>query len=248
MEQQGLFVGLIPDKNRTWAKEKNQTDTLSSDQLEECYLKGGDVIKEVITVARDESVKIIALWGMSDKNMMNRPEDERKILYGVFEHFLTDLHTNWMNKPENKDVRFVHMGRRDNFEREAPQVVELIDHISTDTRERTGMVVAVGLDYAGWDEHDRAMMPWLKEGAPNPPRGWQAHLDLPRQGVPFQPLDLLIRTGKEEEGLSRTNEYLHFYHDETRGEAHATYLPDYSGEQFKRDLKKFCAEKQNRGA
>lgn len=242
-------VGYILDKNRTWAKRHFQTDAPSLEEYAEGYMRGGDVTKEIITCAREQCVQVVALWGMSDDNMVKRPPEQRQILYGVFHHFLLDLQDNWMNKPKNRDVRLVHMGRRDRLSEEAPGIITLLDEISADTRRRSGMVVAVALDYGGREEFRRAHALWQRAGCPGDVNeGWKDFLDLPRQGIPFRPFDLIVRTGQDAAEPLRTNEFLWPYLEETRLITHDCCLPDFTVDMMRNDFALFSSEHQNRGA
>ncbi len=248
MNHPGLFVGLIPDKNRTWTKEHFRTDKPTLEQYLEGYFKGSERVKAVITASREMCFGIIAPWGLSTDNMDNRDPKEKEILYFVFDHYLKDLRDNFMHRPENKNVRFVHMGRRDRLGEEAPKIVELIDEITNDTRERTGMVVAVALDYGGLDEQDRALKLWLDAGCPNGIEGIKNFLDLPQQGIDFRPVDLIVRTGHKSGTPTRSNEYLYPYLKETRVINRLEFLPDYTKDMFHDDLTTFGDESQNRGS
>lgn len=243
MEKRGPSVGFISNGNRTWAKREYHTDTPTVDQYLEAYFKGSERIKGVIEVARDEGFSLIAPWGLSDKNITNRPEHEKQCLYQVFEHYLIDLRDNFLHRPENANVCFRHIGRRDRLLAEAPHIIKLIDEITEQTRERIGLIVAVALDYGGRDDQHRAMKLWFEAGCPNGSDGVKDFLDLPKQGA----IDLIIRTGHKEGEAVRTNEYLWPYIDETRIIVSTCLLPDYTKELFKADIERFRAEKQNRG-
>ncbi len=248
MEKGGLSVGFIANGNRTWAKREHGTDQPTMDQYLDAYMKGSERIKGVIEEARDMGFKLIAPWGMSDRNIIKRPLEERQCLYQVYKHYLIDLRDNFLHRPENSEVRLVHIGRRDRLIDEAPEVIRLIDEIKRDTQERVGMAVAVALDYGGLNERDRATEAWARAGCPGGIDGIKCYLDLSSQGVSYAPVDLIIRTGHKQEEAVRTNEFLYPYLNETRVIPNTCLLPDYTEDQFRADIQKFQAEKQNRGA
>jgi undecaprenyl diphosphate synthase len=244
----GEFIGLISDGNRREVMHRDGVATvkeLTREQLLMAYRLGAESVKRVIERARQLSVGIIAPWGMSDKNMESRSELERGVLYEVFREFLLDLRDNWVDLRENERVRLLHLGREDRLLREAPGVVALLREIAAHTRERAGMVVAVCLDYGGIDEARRAEAAWLAAGCAGSARD---HLDLPRQGVPFKPLDLRIRTG-ETTRMKHLNAFLHPYvDDETREVFHEELLPCYTADQFEADVRDYRRTERRKGA
>lgn len=244
-------VGLIADGNRTWALrhfEKESKDQLTPDELYAAYRKGGERVKEVAERAREEGAAIFAAWGGSMKNLSGRPKREIGILHSIYEHFLTELRDVWMDKEGNRDVRFVHMGRTERVQQYAPQVMALIREIDEHTRQRTGMVMVVCLDYDGLDERDRAVQQWTTHGGKNSPRGWLDHLDLPRQGVKFRPVNLILRTSVDPSDDSvYDNEYLHSYQNETRVRACRVCLPDFTADLFSQELQKYRSETKKGG-
>lgn len=248
MEFSGLNVGFISNGNRTWAKRVNNTATPTDRQLLDAYYHGSERVKGVVEAARDAGFRSLMPWGLSDKNIVKRPENERGCLYQIFEHYLTDLRDNFMHKEENQNVRFAQLGRKDRLAKEAPNVIRLIDEIYNDTRQRTGMVLAVALDYGGREEYSRAIKLWADAGCPGGPDGVKAFLDLPLQGIEFQPVDLIIRTGHKPEEAVRTNEYLFGYLEETRVVPSPILLPDYTKEDFLNNVRTYKGEKKNLGA
>ena len=248
---ENMFVGLIADGNRTWALEhfqKESKDQLTSDELYEAYHLGGERVKQAAERAREEGVAIFSAWGGSMKNLSGRPKREVGVLHAIYEHFLTELRDVWMDKEGNRDVRFVHMGRTERIQHYAPQVMTLIREIDEHTRQRAGMVMAVCLDYDGLDERDRAIQQWAQQGGKNSPAGWLEHLDLPRQGVKFQPVNLILRTSVDPPKNSvYDNEYLHSYQNETRVRACKACLPDFTADMFSGELAKYRAETKREG-
>lgn len=248
---ENTFVGLIADGNRTWALEHSQReskDQLTPDELYAAYRKGGERVKEVAERARTEGIRIFAAWGGSTKNLTKRPKRELGVLHSIYEHFLTELRDEWMNKEGNEDVRFVHMGRTERIALHAPQVMELIREIDEHTRNRTGMVMAVGLDYDGRDEQERAIHRWAIRGYQCDPQGWLHHLDLPRQGVPYRHVNLILRTGlRPPEDSVYDNEYLHSYQNETRVRVCRVCLPDLTADLFSQELQKYRSETKKGG-
>lgn len=245
----GEFIGLIPDGNRREVQAREGAPSvrhLSQEQLLHGYRMGARAVRGVIERARELAVAVIATWGMSEKNMENRTPMERGVLFTVFDEFLADLRDNWVDRPENAAVRFAHMGRRDRLQAEAPAVLGLLDEIAAHTRGRTGMTVAVCLDYGGPEEMERAVSAWKDSGCTG---RWQDHLDLPRQGVPYRPLDLRIRTGEDGGNVKHANAYLKAYEADGTAEIyHHTLLPLYTPDMFQADVEAYRNTQRRKGA
>ena len=248
-EQQGLFVGLIPDGNRRWAGKQGVS-------VIEGHEAGAERVKKIFERARDETIiRIIAAWGLSCKNLEKRPPDQLEGLYALIESTLVDLRDHWMDRPENKNVRMVHMGRRDRLKENVGgrEVLSRLDEIAMHTRDRTGMIIALCLDYDGNNERKRAIEMWRACGALGDGDDFLQYLDLPRQRIPFQRVDLVIRTGEDGmdengDGHHHNNEFLHEYRDDTEDAPHKILLPDYTPDHFSADLRNFLRTKRRKGA
>ena len=240
----GLFVGLIPDGNRRWAENKRIPSA-------EGHREGAENIKRLFERARDEGdVSIMSAWALSCANLENRDPEEVNYIFLLVEEFLSDLERNWMDLPENKDIRLVGMGRTDRMENHlyGKNTLDKLNDIATHTRDRTGMVIALCIDYSGRDENYRAIRDWasLRDNH-DAPENYVNHLDLPSQGVPYQSVDFIIRTGMKEGDADYFNEQHLAYQDETRFETHTTLLPDYTPDQFSADLEKNRRSIKRRG-
>lgn len=237
--EKGLFVGLIPDGNRRWEKQNHQVPGMG-------HREGAERVKEIISAFRDNAyTNILAVWGLSCKNLDERDASEQELLFLLMEEFLTDLRDNWMDKEENKQVRLAHLGRTDRMAEHAygKQVVHVLDDIATHTRDRTGKAVAFCLDYDAKDERTRAKNLWRAAGR----RGeFEEYLDLPRQEIEAGSLNLIIRTGSDPVVI-HDNEFLKDYRDETRQIHHPYYMPDYSAESFHQDIQEYLEVPKRKG-
>ena len=216
---------------------------LDEEQAYCCYKLGGDASKKIVEVSRDAMVGIIALWAFSTKNW-ERPAAQTNAIFRVMQEFLDDLEKNWIDRPENSDVRLVHMGRTEELERKQSEVMKTMKRIMNHTRDRTGMVVALLLDYSGPDEDERARQLWKESGCIGP---FTDYLDLPRQGVPYRELDLCIRTG-ETSDVKHTNAVMRPYDGmETRHIFRTELLPEYTEALYKADLELLKKTPQRKG-
>ncbi len=238
--KEGLWVELTCDGNRRSKADEILTDEgvqikpkdLNFDQAYACYKAGGEAAKAIVAESRDQMVGLIGLWIWSINNW-ERPKDQADAVFQVTREFLQDLKDNWIHLDENKDVRFVHMGRTERLTEEQPEIMQLMHELMDTTRERMGMVVALLMDYTGPDELERALEKWKAAGCVGE---WKNYLDLPQQGVDFRELTLRIRTGETDE-LVHINAVMSAYAGvETREAFHPEMLPDYTVELYKKDL------------
>lgn len=247
--KEGLWVELTCDGNRRLqvnqlaaAGQVVTAATLTEAQAYACNKIGGQVTQKIIEAARDEMIGLIALWAWSTKNW-DRPLAQQTAVFAVVNEFLVDLENEWMDRPENQDVRLVHMGRTEKLEKSAPEMMDRMQRVMDKTRERTGMVVALMMDYAGPDEDERARELWKKDQTGKP---FTDFLDLPRQGVPYKEVDLRIRTGETSEA-KHINAVMRPYEGlETRDIFHEFLLAEYSPDALRNDLATYRkTEKRN---
>ncbi|MDD4319235.1 MAG: undecaprenyl diphosphate synthase family protein [Candidatus Peribacteraceae bacterium] len=249
---EGLFIGFILDGNRRQEVEDLATvrgQTLTTSQLSfrdlvSAYTKGGEAVRGIMETARDGVVGTLALWAWSEENMTQRGAEVREATFAVIDSFLGDLEHAGRHDPASADVRLVHMGRTDRLSEADPVLLARIQRLCAETRERAGMVVALCCDYSGPQEADRAIRSWAEAGAQG---DWRQYLDLPRQGVPFRPLDLLVRTGEDGGGLVHDNAFLHGYRNgQTEMAFTETLLPHFTQDMFRAYLQRRLEAKGKR--
>lgn len=248
--EKGEWLEVTCDGNRRYELDvlKNAGMTLSTpdlnyDQMYAAYKAGGEATKRIIEVARDQMIGLIAVWTWSTSNW-DRPKHHADAVFKVTTEFLMDLRDNWIDRSENADVRLVHMGRREQLLRDAPDMMTLFDEICAYTRERRGMVVALMMDYSGPDEEARARALHLEaEG-----RGtFEDCLDLPLAGVPYHEVDLRIRTG-ETTRIKHTNGVMSGYSRmKTRDIFRDQMLPEYTPALVLEDIEEFRVTEQRNG-
>ncbi len=239
-----IDVGMILDGNRRFARKQG----LAS--ITEGHRAGGDNFKRIMERARDEQrVRVLAAWCLSCKNLDSRSSLEIEGIFGIGQQFLTDLRDTWMDREENLGVRLLHMGRQDRMEQSpgGRRMLATLNDIAAHTRDRAGMVVALCFDYSGEDEQRRAIEAWKERGTPG--ASFEEHLDLPRQGVAYRPLDLMIRTGKEDGESDRSGAFLHPYMiaGETRLRSSAALFPEFTPDDFSAVLDAYFAEAKRQG-
>lgn len=131
-------IAIIMDGNTRWAKKKGLPGFAG-------HKAGARVAKQMIQVCHQKGVSVLTLFALSCENWQRRPLAERMFLVELFTHYLKrdqqELHA------ANIQVRFV--GDRTVFPTHLRAVMEKTELL---TRENTGMLLAVCMNYSGqWD-------------------------------------------------------------------------------------------------
>lgn len=241
-------IGIILDGNRRYAKRRGLVSVV------EGHRAGGENFKRIIERTRDmqADIRVLAAWCMSCKNLDGRSAFEINGIFGIGEEFLTDLRDNWMHRPENSSIRLFHMGRRGRMEAypSGRAMLRVLDQVSEETNDRTGMAVGLCFDYSGDDEQQRALEAWVAAGMPGSPgTGYRQFLDIPRQGIPYRPLSLIIRTGKEDGESDRDGAFLAPYTitGETRLRSSELLFPEFTPDAYEAVVRAYLTEQKREG-
>lgn len=239
MSERGEFIGIICDGDRTWAMKKHgvtDKNDLSKNQLREGYSSGANAVEKIMDTGVTEEVEILAFWGLSDKNMTQRTEENLRVLFDVFHEFFRRILEQWIDRDENKNIRVIHLGESlhglPNF---ADTTRDALQELIVSTQERTGKIIAFCLNYNGNKERDEAIQHWAK----NQIGIFQDYLNIPKTiNRPFQPLDGIIRTGVPLGQSLRRGNFLIGYEDryDTAYVTNALTMPEYAPEAFVSDL------------
>ncbi len=190
-------VLLIPDGNGRWAKlaRKNITDG---------HRAGAEVVKAIYGDLWQLPIKFVTIWGFSADNW-SRTKEEADGIMKVINSTLSEMIPDAMEK----NSRIIHIGRKDRI----PQYLrKKFEEAESLTKNNTGTVFSLAVDYAGADQELRIFKRML---ADNVKRITPELLVKYRDGdgiVP--PADLVIRTSGEKRtsdlGWLSTNSELYF--------------------------------------
>ena len=133
-----LFI--IPDGNRRYAKA-NGKPTFWGHQ------KGFDVMVQILRNLKDLPITVVGFWGFSADNW-KRDEKEISALMRIFARLID----NYIDEIHQDNRRFIHIGRRDRL----PQnLVKKIEAAEEKTRNNSGQIVCLALDFGGEDQNVR---------------------------------------------------------------------------------------------
>lgn len=174
------FIFFIPDGNRRYAKEKGQPTIWG-------HKRGFDKIIELLRTLRPLPIKIVGFWGFSSDNWQ-RNELEIQALMGIFEKLVTD----YLDELMENNGRLVHIGRKDRLPK---RLVEKITIAEEKTKNNTGQILCIALDFGGEDQARRML-----EKARNLDKSIEITPEVVHSlrdgGGIIPPADLIIRTSE----------------------------------------------------
>ncbi len=133
-------IFIIPDGNRRFAKNNNRPAFWGHE-------KGFKVAINLLRFFRPFPIKTVTLWGFSSDNW-KRDENEIKNLMRIF-GFIID---NYLDEIKEYNSRFVHLGRRDRLPK---KLLSKIEKAEEETKNNTGQIVCLALDFGGEDSNVR---------------------------------------------------------------------------------------------
>ena len=205
-------IGIIMDGNRRWAKEKNKKTI-------EGHLAGANRIISLAKYIFDKGIKYLSIYAFSTENF-NRSAEEVSYLMGLIIKFFNER----VNELHDYNIKIVVSGLRDNLSKE---VLKCIDNVVDLTKDNTGGVLNVCLNYGGRREIVDAVNK-IKEANVSITEetfGKYLYNDLPD-------LDYVIRTSGEERisnFMLWQISYAEFYFPKV-------YFPDFDEKEFDKAL------------
>ncbi|MCE4627379.1 MAG: undecaprenyl diphosphate synthase family protein [Desulfurococcales archaeon] len=209
-----MHVGLIPDGNRRWAKQKGIS-------LYQAYLRGLDVLMEIIDYLSDKGVKYITVFAMSLDNCKKRSKLEIEVLKKITDVAFERVKNHV--KVRNGEARILVMGETcivgEEVTRKANEVMEL-------SRWGSPITVTILYCYSNASEMER-----INKGF------------MPSSTIFLPNLDLVIRTG----GYPRLSGFLPLRADYAELYATKTLWPDLTIEEVEKALSWYSSLPKNYG-
>ena len=143
-------LGIIMDGNGRWAKKRGLPRSAG-------HAAGAAVFKTIVRYCSGIGIRHLTVYAFSTENW-KRPQDEVLALIGLFKQYLSDALVNFLD--ENVQVRF--LGDEEAFD---PKLKALIDETVRVSKDRTGMVLNIALNYGGRAEILRAARTLAREAA-----------------------------------------------------------------------------------
>lgn len=174
------------DGNGRWAKKQGKKRYAG-------HNRGAKTVSKIVEQAAKEKIKYLTLFAFSTENW-NRPKDEVNILMKLL---VSSLRKEFVKLTEN-DIRLSSIGNIDSL----PKLVkEELSYVKNKTKNNSGMVLTLALNYGGKEEiidAVKSISDKVKNNIISPEKVDESTIidHLYTRNLP--PVDLLIRTSGEE--------------------------------------------------
>ena len=217
-------IGFILDGNRRWAKERGITAFQG-------HYAGFKRAKEIIEYADSQGLEAITMYCFSKENW-SRSKEEVDYLMDIFTNFVK----RYLDKMHAKNRRLKHLGDINGLPK---KLATVIAKALEKTKDNTGMVIQLALNYTGQDEIKRALEKLVEKKLPITVENITDNLDT--AGVPDP--DLIVRTSGEQRlsgFLLWQSTYSEFYFPEV-------HWPDFTTEEFDKAVSEFSKRQRRFG-
>ena len=220
-------VAIILDGNRRWARKRGMLP-------QEGHYHGFTNLETLVDYVFSKGVKVLSVYAFSTENF-TRVKEEVDYLMDLF----AVAFKKYFEKQNKKNVRIIFSGRREPLPN---KVLKIIDEITEKTKNNTGPIFNVCVNYGGRPEiidTTKKLCNMVTDGKISiddiDEKLFEKNLynDLP-------PVDLMIRTSGEQRlsnFLLWENAYAEFYFPEVE-------FPDFNEKEFDKALEEF--DKRNR--
>ena len=139
MEQENLpkHIGLIMDGNRRWAKSKGMPIALG-------HKEGAKTLEKIVRYANKIGIEHITVYAFSTENW-KRAEEEVSTLMNLMQSYLDD----YSKRADSENIKVKILGNRQGL---SEKMIEQIDKCMERTKNNTGIVFNIALNYGGRQE------------------------------------------------------------------------------------------------
>ncbi|MDD6879287.1 MAG: polyprenyl diphosphate synthase [bacterium] len=130
-------VAIIMDGNGRWAKERGK-------KRSEGHLEGSKTLKKISQHILSKGVKQLSVFAFSTENFKRDKEEVDYLMNLIIKYFKKEADT--FNK---NNIKVVISGRKDNLR---DDVIEAINYIQNYTKQNTGGILNICLNYGGSEE------------------------------------------------------------------------------------------------
>jgi undecaprenyl diphosphate synthase len=179
-------IAIILDGNGRWAKERGKPRIYG-------HRHGAFNLRDLAKYANSIGIKYMTVYCFSTENW-KRPNDEVNFLMNTPAWYIKRF---WKTLVENSNIKYKMIGRRDRLPK---KLLNAIEDMENSTKDHTGLVLTLCIDYGSRDEITTAVKNIandVKNGIINPE---DINEDLITNNLftkDYPPLDLLIRTSGE---------------------------------------------------
>ena len=141
-------VGIILDGNGRWAKKKHMPRNFG-------HIQGSKVLEQICDDADEIGIKYLTVYVFSTENW-SRSKLEVEGLMTILRNYLKDC----IKRANKNNMKVRILGRKDGLDED---ILKKITALEDATKDNTGLVFQVALNYGGRDEMIRAMRKMTKD-------------------------------------------------------------------------------------
>lgn len=180
IEKLPTHIAFIMDGNRRWAVRRGLNKMIGHKQ-------GGLALKNIINVLGEyEEIKYASFFAFSTENW-NRSPEEIDYLFDIAYNLIKENEKSFMKK----NMKFVSMGDVSKF---PERLREIIVRVMEETKNNTGLVVNLAMNYGGRDDIVHAVNQLIENGEKEITI---ENLKENLYSAPSPDIDLLVRTSGE---------------------------------------------------
>ena len=216
-------IAIIMDGNGRWAKEQGKIRTFG-------HSAGAQTLRSIVKIANQVGVKVLSVYAFSTENW-KRPVTEVNFIMKLLSTYLTAE----LDELNEYNVKMRFMGSREGL---PVAVQKKMDHALEITKNNTGIILNVAINYGGQDEIIRAVRniaELAKEGKLDPAAINKETIEDNLYSSQLPPPDLLIRTG----GDLRVSNFMLWQIAYAEIWTCKTYWPAFTQEEFLEAIKSF---------
>lgn len=135
-------VGIIMDGNGRWAKKRGLPRSAG-------HKAGAETFKKIAKYCNKIGVEYLTVYAFSTENW-KRPADEIAFLMNLFEQYLQKALRDF----QQENIKVLFLGDKSVF---SQNLQRLIDDVEYASKNKTGMVLNIAMNYGGRDELVRAI-------------------------------------------------------------------------------------------
>lgn len=135
-------IGIIMDGNGRWAKKRGLPRSVG-------HKSGADNFRKITKYCSEIGIKYLTVYAFSTENW-KRPEEEVKFLMDLFEQYMKEALTDF----QNENIRVIFLGDKSKF---SDNLKNLICEVEEVSKNKTGMVLNIAMNYGGRDEIIKAV-------------------------------------------------------------------------------------------
>ncbi len=220
-------IAIIMDGNRTWATAKGMPKLLG-------HTEGAKNLRRIAVSASEMKIPFLTMWALSTENLKNRGEKELEHLFSLASKII-----NYKDDFIKYNVKFNTIGDLTKL----PEKVQIaMQELKENTKNHTGTVLTLAINYGGRDEIVRATKKIVESGInPNEitEESFQEYLDT--KDMPD--VDLMIRTSDHQRmsgWLPWQSTYAELYFPKIK-------WPAFSSDDLQTAVDWFHEQKRNKG-